>query len=84
MKVVHFLTAYREDDILAQSWAVPEDRLPQAKVIANMASTDPEAIDSHPLTFAQARAIAHLIDKAAEVSRDLAFFLEPADIAAYT
>lgn len=80
MKMEHYLTAYdREtDELLSFSVSVPIMYLERVKAIAQVASTDPDAIGSYALDAAQVDEIARLLDRSLPTDPRAAFFLEPA------
>ena len=83
MKVIHRLVGYgRRTDQMKVRCEIPSDTLAEAKRVAGVASDDPGAAWSYPLSADQARAIAGLIR--APIDPDgLEFFLEPfADLGA--
>lgn len=55
---------------------LPRQALPEARYIARVPDTDPDAVGSYPLTKAQARRIAMLAGQPA-VPEWLNYFLEP-------
>jgi hypothetical protein len=62
MKVIHRLVGYdRRTDQMKVRYEIPSDTLAEAKRIAGVASDDPGAAWSYPLSVDQARAIAKLI-----------------------
>src|SRR6202040_1992936 len=83
MKAIHRLVGYdRGTDQMKVRYEIPSDTLAEAKRIAGVASDDPGATWSYPLSADQARAIATLI-RAPIDPDDLEFFLEPfADLGA--
>ena len=77
MSLVHRLEGYDcRTDRMKTRCDIPPDRLAEAKRIAGLASDDPDAASSYPLSAAQARAVAQLIGTEIDPAR-LEFFLEP-------
>jgi hypothetical protein len=83
MKVIHRLVGYdRRTDQMKVRYEIPSDTLAEAKRVVGVASDDPGAAWSYPLSPDQARAIAGLI-RAPIVLIPWNSFLEPfADLAA--
>ena len=83
MKVMHRLIGYdRLTDRMKARFEIPSGRLAEAKRIAGVASDDPDAAWSYPLSADQARAVAGLLRASIDPDR-LEFFLEPfADLGA--
>jgi hypothetical protein len=76
MQVVHRLVGYdRQSDRMKMRFDIPEERLPDAKKLAQVPDDDPEAAWSYPLTKAQARRLATLIGAKIDANR-VEFFLE--------
>ena len=62
MRVIHRLVAYdRQSERMKMRFDIPEERLPDAKKLAQVPDDDPEASWSYPLTKAQASWLATLI-----------------------
>jgi hypothetical protein len=77
MKVIHRLVGYdRSTDRMKARYVIPSGTLTEAKRITGVASDDPEAEWSHPLSADRARAVAGLIRAPIDPDR-LEFFLEP-------
>ena len=83
MKVIHRLVGYdRRTDRMKVRYEIPSGTLVEAKRIAGVASDDPDAAWSYPLSADQVRAISGLIRAPIDPDR-LEFFLEPfADLGA--
>jgi hypothetical protein len=76
MRVIHRLVGYdRQSDRMKMRFDIPKERLSDAKKLAHVPDDDPDASWSYPLTKAQARRLAALID--ARLDPDHAeYFLE--------
>lgn len=80
MKMEHYLAAYdREtDDFLSWVSSVPDTDMRRVKEIAHVASTDPDAMGSYPLSNAQAYEILKLLNRSVVLTPEMVLFLEPA------
>ena len=83
MKVIHHLVGYdRRTDRMKARYEIPSGMLAEAKRVAGVASDDPDAAWSYPLSADHARAVAALNQAPIHPDR-LEFFLEPsADLGA--
>ena len=76
MRIVHRLVGYdRHTDRMRLRFDIPDQLMPEVKKIAKVATDDPDAAWSYPLTKAKTRRVAHLIGVQADPD-EAEFYLE--------
>ena len=76
MQIMHRLVGYdRQTDRMRHRFDIPDQLMPEVKRIARVATDDPDAAWSYPLTEAKTRRIARLIGAEADPG-EAEFYLE--------